>query len=294
MFNRTLASFVPYMYKGFTEMDELMNSEEQLMSIARNEMFTTFSNTFVLTSNEEGVIMFERMLNIVANPLTEDLDFRKQRIINRLSMRSAYTFRFLKNQLNEMIGEGNWTGYIDFDNYALYIESGASNQSWYNEVSFTINRIKPCNMTFINVPYIAHKININEQVSYSGQLWRYRLGSWKLGEYPFATPDGGGIIKMAETSSIHSALLNGTATFIAEDIDHVIINDSINITEFRIKEAGDNVATVEYMVTPAMTNLVTNIKLVRADNTVLTESIVYVPIVDTAMCKHSITVKEGV
>ena len=43
-----------------------------------------------------------------------------------------------------------------------------------------------------------------------------------------------------------------------------------------------------------MTNLITHIKLMRADDTVLTQSVVYVPVTDTVVCKHSIALKEGV
>ena len=295
MFNRTLNSFVPYMYRGFKEIDELINSEEQIMDIARSQMFTTFFNTFVLTSDEEGVIMFERMLNIVAVPELEDLDFRKQRIINRLSMKAVYTYRFLKNQLDEMIGPGKWTGYIDFDDYALYIESSATNQSWYQEVSFTVNKIKPCNITFVNVPYMAHSIKINEEVSYSAKLWRYRLGSWKLGEHPFHEMSSGGIIKMTRTPSINNALCSDTAKFIASDIAYVLINGNIRIDEFRIKDTTNNVVNIEYEIHNNVTDLIKNIKLMKNDGTVLTECTVYVPIAsqDTAVCKHSITVQEG-
>lgn len=295
MFNRTLDSFVPYMYRGFKEIDELMDSEQQAVDLLKNEMITTFRNTFVLTSNEEGVIMFERMLNIVAIPELEDLDFRKQRIINRLSMKAVYTYRFLKNQLDEMIGPGKWTGYIDFDDYALYIESSATNQSWYQEVSFTINKIKPCNITFVNVPYVAHSIAINEEVSYSAKLWKYRLGSWKLGEYPFHELNGGGIIKMTRTPSINNALCSDAANFIASDIAYVLINNSIRIDEFKVKSANNNVVNIEYEIHNNVTNLITNIKLMKNDGTVLTECTVYVPVAsqDTAVCKHSITVKEG-
>lgn len=283
------------MYRGFKEIDELMNAEENIMDVARNEMFTTFFNTFVLTSNEEGVIMFERMLNITANPEIEDIDFRKQRIINRLSMKAVYTYRFLKNQLDEMIGPGKWTGYVDYDNYALYIESSAANQSWYQEVSFTVNRIKPCNITFINVPYIAHPINISEEVSYSAKLWKYRLGSWKLGEHPFHTLQGGGVIKMAKTRSINNALFSDAANFVASDVAYVILNNSIRIDEFKLKHADDNVVHIEYEVLPQITNLITNIKLMRSDGQILTESVVYVPIdsQDTIVCKHSMTIQEG-
>ena len=293
MFNRPLSSFVPSVYKGIVEMDELTFAEENVMSVARKEMIAAFSNTFVLTADESGIIMFEKMLNIISNAHTEDLEFRRQRILNRMSMSPPFTFRFLKQKLNEIIGEGAWTAYIDFDNYTLYVESSASDQNWHYEVTLTINRIKPCNMVFVNVPRTYKTVSLDENISYRVPKWWYRLGSWKLGQYPFATMDGGGVIKMSQVKSIKPPLLNAVATFVAEDISYVLINDTIRVNEFNTKAAQDNVAVIEYAVTPAMTTAITDIKLVGQDGAVLTQAAVYVPVTETVINKHLITTKEG-
>lgn len=294
MFNRPLSSFVPSVYDNIVEMNELINSEEHILNIARKEMSAAFYNTFVLTSDESGVIMFEKMLNIVTNPKTEDLEFRRQRILNRLSMSSPFTFTFLKHKLDEIIGVGLWTSYIDFSNYTIYVEASAVDQNWYSEVEFTINRLKPCNMVFINVPRATSGISISEEVSYTVPNWRYRMGAWKLGQYPFMTLDGGGVIKMAQTKSIQQPLLSDTASFVADDISYILINDAIRVSEFRTKQAVDNIVTIEYNVSPSMTKLITNIKLVREDGAVLTQASVYVPVTQTVLSKHTVTVKESV
>lgn len=294
MFNRLLKSFVPRVYDDIVEMDEIVNSEEKIMNIARSEMFTAFANTFVLTADESGIIMFESMLGIVADIYTEDLEFRRQRILNRLSMRPPFTFRFLKQRLDEIIGVGAWTAYIDFNNYTLYVESSATDQNWYSEMEFTINRIKPCNIVFTNVPYTAANINISEEVSYSLFNWKYYQGSWRLGRHPFALVEGGGVVKMAESKSVQQALLNDMADFVADEIASVLINDSIVITDFSVKSVSNNQISLQYAVTPSMTSVVTNIKLRRADDTVLTQVPVYVPVTQTVISKHIITVKEGV
>lgn len=293
MFNRPLNSFLPSVYDGIVEMEDIMNAEEQELSIARRELYSAFSNTFVLTSDESGVIMFEKMLNIIANPQTEDLEFRRQRLINRLSMSPPFTFRFLKQKLDEIIGVGSWKAYIDHDNYTLYVESSATDQSWYSEMELTVNRLKPCNMVFINVPYTAAGINISEEISYRTLTWKYRLGSWRLGEHPFGVIDGGGIIKMPQLKSVQQAMLNGAASFVAGDIAAVLINDAVKVSDFNLKQAEGNIVSIEYEVVPSMTNLITNIKLLRADDTVLAQSDVYVPVTQTVVSKHTIIVKES-
>ena len=294
MFNRRLDSFLPSVYKGIVEMEDIMSSEESLMNLARTEMAAAFANTFVLTSDESGVIMFERMLEITANIQTEDLEFRRQRVLNRLAMSPPFTFTFLKQKLDEIIGKDRWTSYVDFENHTLYVESSAVDQNWYSEVEFTIDRIKPCNMVFVNVPRTANAVALSEQISYVEYVWKYRLGSWRLGQSPFSEANGGGIIKMDQVRSVQNALLTDTANYVAGDIASVLINDSIKITEFRVKQASENVVSVEYSVTPEMTSIVTNIKLLKADNSVLTQSSVYVPVTQPIVSKHIITVKEGV
>lgn len=293
MFNRPLRSFVPSVYEGIVEMEDLIAAEEQQLDIVRSDMYKTFSNTFILTADESGVIMFERMLGIIANPQLEDLAFRRHRILNRLSMRCSYTFSFLKQKLDEVVGAGLWKAYIDVNNYTLYVEASASSGASYSEIEFTITRLKPCNLVFVNVPYTAASVGLSEEISYSTAEWLYRLGSWKLGKSPFATSTGGGIIKMSDVTSIQQALLNDTASFVASDIAKVLINDTIEVSQFKLKQSSDNVVTVEYSVSPEMTRLITNIKLMRADGTVLTQSAVYVPVSQAVISKHIISVKEA-
>lgn len=294
MFKRPLQSFVPTVYRGVVEMEDLVDSEEQIMSIARSELTTAFANTFILTSDETGVIMFEKMLGIVANTHTEDLEFRRARVLNRLSTRIPFTFRFLKQKLNEIIGVNAWTASIDFENHTLYIQSSAVDQNWYSELEFTINRMKPCNMVFINVPYTPSGVSLSEEISYGFPQWKYRLGNWKLGEHPFSILQEGGVVKMRELKSIESALLNDTAQFVADDVAYVLLNDAVRVSEFRSKRVSAGVATIEYEVTPRMLDVITGIKLMKADGSVLTQSAVYVPVTQAVYSKHTITVKEGV
>ena len=294
MFNRPVKSFVPSIYEGIVEMHELIKSEEKLMDIARSELMTAFANTFVLTSDESGVIIFEKMLKIAANSNTEDLEFRRRRVLNRLSTRIPFTFKFLKQKLDEIIGVGAWTASIDFDKYTLFIESSAVDQNWYSELEFTINKMKPCNMVFTNVPYTKYSVNMSEEISYSVKKWMYRLSSWKLGQHPFAITQEGGVAKMREVSSLQPALLENMATSVSGYIAYILINDSIRIDTFRTKQVSGNVLTIEYEVNPSMTDVITNIKLMKSDGTILTQSAVYVPVTQPVFSKHTITIKEGV
>lgn len=318
MYDRLLGSFVPHIYKDVTEMDAIIDAEQRQLSSAQTEASQAFANTFVLTANYEGIEMFEMMLGIIADPTTESMEFRRQRVLNRITLAPPFTFRFLKKRLDDIIGKGAWNAHVDFNNYTLYVESSALNQNWYQELEFTINQIKPCNIIFTNVPLTALLIAINEEISYrtiqwnyllgqwrlgafpfatiSGSQvleWYYKLGSWALGEKPFALTEGGAIIKMADKASITDKLLHDTAGFVLSDIKAVLINDSVKITSFRVSHAIGSVVTLEYEVTPAQVEEVTNIKLLDGDDNVLSNSNVWVPVPQTILGKHTIRIKEG-
>lgn len=318
MYNRNLKSFVPRVYNDVVEMDAIIDTEQERMTESQAEMNQAFANTFVLTANYEGIEMFEFMLGIVANPSTESLQFRRERILNRITLAPPFTFRFLKKRLDDIIGKDAWKASVDFNNFVLYVESSAMNQNWYQELEFTINQIKPCNIIFTNVPLTALLIAINEEISYRTVKWNYLLGQWRLGAFPFATisgskvlewyykmgqwalgekpfalTEGGVIIKMADKASITDKLLHDTAGFVLSDIKAVLINDSVKITSFKVSQVIRSMVTIEYEVTPAQVEEVTNIKLLDGDDNVLSNSNVWVPVPQTILGKHTIRVKEG-
>lgn len=317
MYDRELASFVPHVYKDVKEMDAIIESEQPCVTDAQNEMTQAFANTFVLSADEEGISMFEFMLGIVANPSVEDLEFRRMRILNRITLSPPFTFRFLMKRLDDIIGKNKWVATLDFNNYTLYIESSALNQNWYQELEFTLNEIIPCNLIFTNVPLTALLMEMGEEISYRTVTWNYRLGywplgrkkfatisgsevlkwhyslsDWALGRNPFALTEGGAIIKMESKASITSKLLQDTADFVEEDIVAVLINDEVKITDFRVKMSVAGTVTLEYEVTPAQVTEVTNIKLLDSEDNVLTESNVWVPVSKTILGKHTIRVRE--
>ena len=88
---------------------------------------------------------------------------------------------------DELIGPGLWEVHVDYPNYTLYIESSAQNQNYATEVAFTINRIKPAHIVYVNTPFIRSGLLLSEQIERLIRTYNYKLGSWALGALPFAT-----------------------------------------------------------------------------------------------------------
>lgn len=291
-----LKTYLPPIYEGIQEFEEIMDSEQSLLQTAEDTALTTRNNQFVVTSDLSGVAQFEKQLGITPNPAIEDMQFRKDRIINRLSTKPPFTFHYLLQKLNELIGAGKYNAYLDTEHYTMYIESSAKNQIWAQEIAVTLNAIKPANIVYISKPLIPDTIEISEEMSYNQLVYNYKLGtSWILGAKPFASQEYKGVIKLAETASIQSTFLNGLTAEANSMVAKALINDIYTIEDFEVKQTADNKVTLEYIV-PGVSELgtITNVKLLDASDNVLTNAVVYVPLTSDAVMKHTITIKEGV
>lgn len=104
-----------------------------------------------------------------------------------LDDKPPFTLGFLYQKLDEIIGKGLWSVTVDYPNYTLYIESSSESQQYFTEVLYTINKIKPAHIVFINKPLTITELTVDETVELTDLQWNYILGSWKLGEKPFIT-----------------------------------------------------------------------------------------------------------
>ena len=288
-----LMAYLPDWYKEIEEYQQIIAAEKAQAVTLLSNMTAVKGNFFFATMNEGAVAEWERVLGIIPNPATETLEFRRMRLINRLSTKPPFSIRFLRQKLDELIGAGNYVLTVDGSAYTIYIEASASNQGYAIEVARTINAIKPAHIVYVLTPFLQDSILMNEAVYGSAVIYNYRLGSWGLGLSPFTSQGEEREYKMAATPSVQEDLLNETAEGIIANIAKARINGSSVISDLTKSRSG-SVVTVSYPVTTAVTSLVTKIEFLDADDNVLTLSNVYVPIAQTTTMKHLISVQEGV
>ena len=294
MFERTSTrELFPFVYNGVLEISVLSETDDVLLDRALAKLERAQLNQFILTADEETISVYEKMFSILANPTTETLQFRRERILNRMSLQPPFTMRWLQNKLDGIIGVGKWNAYVDYANRTLYIESFVVNQQWFNELRITINRIKPCNLVFVNKPLIMADVVANETIVSATQHYNYILGQWQLGQGPFATTDSEEVIKLPSVKSINPNLLADVASFSATDVVAVRLNGSVKLSNFTTKAGQGTTTIVEYEVKPAQASEITQIELLGTGDRVLTASSVYIPVTEAVICKHSINFKEG-
>ena len=294
MFERTSTrGLFPSVYNGVLEISVLSETDDVLLDRALAKLERAQLNQFILTADEETISVYEKMFSILANPTTETLQFRRERILNRMSLQPPFTMRWLQNKLDGIIGVGKWNAYVDYANRTLYIESFVVNQQWFNELRITINRIKPCNLVFVNKPLIMADVVANETIVSATQHYNYILGQWQLGQGPFATTDPEEVIKLPSVNSINPNLLADVASFSATDVVAVRLNGSVKLSNFTTKAGQGTTTIVEYEVKPAQASEITQIELLGTGDRVLTASAVYIPVTEAVICKHAINFKEG-
>lgn len=294
MFERTSTrDLFPSVYNGVLEISVLSETDDVLLDQSLAKLERAQLNQFILTADEETISVYEKMFSILANPTTETLQFRRERILNRMSLQPPFTMRWLQNKLDEIIGVGKWNAYVDYANRTLYIESFVVNQQWFNELRITINRIKPCNLVFVNKPLIMADVVANETIVSATQHYNYILGQWQLGQEPFATTDSEEVIKLPSVNSINPNLLADVASFSATDVVAVRLNGGVKLSNFTTKAGQGTTTIVEYEVKPAQASEITQIELLGTGDRVLTASAVYIPVTEAVICKHSINFKEG-
>lgn len=291
--DRDLLSLLPHWYREILDYQEICQTEEAQLDALAAEITGVADNFFFQTMDAAAVSQWEQIFGIVPNLSTEDLSFRRARLLNRISTRPPYTLGFLYQKLDELIGPGAWQVTIDYPNYTLYVESSAQNQQYATEVAYTIGHIKPAHIVYINRPFLQEGLFLSETVEYSSLAYNYKLGRWPLGLRPFVTALEGDVVKMPSVKSIQSALLTGAANFVSSDIAQARVNGSVLISSLS-KTVDGATCTVTYPVTAAQASEITQVELLGADNTVLTSSQVYVPVSDSIVMKHSIPVSEGV
>ena len=288
-----LLALLPPWYREVLDYQELCRTETAQFETLADEIIGVADNFFFQTMDEGAVSMWEQVFQIVPNPSTESLDFRRARVLNRITTRPPYTLGFLYQKLDELIGPGEWTVTVDYPNYTLYIESAAQNQNYATELAFTINRIKPAHIVWINSPFVRTGLLLSETISSAQRTYNYKLGSWELGLLPFATDGPEGVIKMPETPSIRQALLTGVANFVSGDVASARVNGTISIADLTKSVEGAEL-TVTYTVLPSQTTEITALELLDGEGNVLTSSTVYIPVTTNVVMKHIIPVAEGV
>lgn len=294
LYRTRIGRYFPRYYEGILETDELIKVENDIWNNLYLLLNKAKNNQFIAYADEDGIYAYEQLFQIVADPETETLEERRFRLLNRIQTLSYYTMIYLRQKLNSLFGENNYEVEMDYLNYTLYVKSNASNSFIYKESIATINKIKPANIVFINVPFIPTTIEVGEEIYQQKWWWNYILGGkWRVGQKPFISVQDLSKLKSEEVQSLTPLMLNKLKTFTGEEIKAVLINDTYKITTFVQKIITGGYLRIQYNVENwEQIQLITNIKFLGEDDLILSNNPVYIPISSDTMIEHRINIRE--
>lgn len=294
LYRTRIGRYFPRYYEGILETDELIKVENDIWNNLYLLLNKAKNNQFIAYADEDGIYAYEQLFQIVADPETETLEERRFRLLNRIQTLSYYTMIYLRQKLNSLFGENNYEVEMDYLNYTLYVKSNASNSFIYKESIATINKIKPANIVFINVPFIPTTIEVGEEIYQQKWWWNYILGGkWRVGQKPFISVQDLSKLKSEEVQSLTPLMLNKLKTFTGEEIKAVLINDTYKITTFVQKIITGGYLRIQYNIENwEEIQLITNIKFLDEDDLILSNDPVYIPISSDTMIEHRINIRE--
>lgn len=205
--------YLPPYLQGVQEIKTLGASIDPPAVQSQERLVQIWYNQFVTACDEETLRRRERLFGILADSLREDIEFRRERLLLRYRTRLPLTMNFLRQRLDEIIGQDQykaWVSYGDWyyrlgswklgeqsfqdEPYVLHIEAVTENPSWYTEVQTFVSKIKPANIVFSFTPTLRGGAMISETIGIYPRIWNYRLGKWKMGIPPFRSVgySGGG------------------------------------------------------------------------------------------------------
>ena len=309
-----LIDLLPDWYAEVLDYQAICEAEQPMFDDAQAAAAQLLLNLNFLTMDLASVELWERALQIVPNPDTESLDFRRVRALNRISTKPPYTERFLEGRLDELVGPGLWSVQVDYPGYTLYIERTAQEMNYTLELEWTINHIKPAHMAYVSRPYTAAGVAVVERVSYVPGTWNYVLGSWQLGEEPFSSDramsynyalgswqlgeqpflswEGEVVAKTENTPSVQPPMLADAAEAIMNNIFAVRINGTATVTALQKSVAGSQVQVIA-AASQSIADVITKEELLDGLGNVLSSADVYIPVTSAVQLIYRITVKEG-
>lgn len=146
--NHDLHSLLPPFYREIAEYQQICNAEEAQAIRTADSVRSIGQNFFVQTMDADSVQKWEQVLRIRAKPLNETLDFQRQRILSRLRTRPPFTLAFLHQQLDALLGVGQWTCRVDYPAYLLTIGTRVEDKTQRAELVHMVNQIKPAHIAF--------------------------------------------------------------------------------------------------------------------------------------------------
>jgi len=144
-----VSDYVPILYEDNIEMNALINAEEvELENKTKTLLTNAFNDNFPSKATKNGIEKFEKLLKIQRDANNDSLEYRRNKVITKLTTTFPLTLKWLKDSLNGYIGAGNYEIQLDSANYDLLIKCSNIFDDTLTTLYNYYRPLIPANLTF--------------------------------------------------------------------------------------------------------------------------------------------------
>lgn len=136
---------LPPIYNDLIEAEALTNAATNEVNLVELAKARIENEQFIMSSSERFIRQREKGFDIRADPVTETLDFRKQRLITRQSTRLPLTQRKVNEIVHSIVGD-DYDEHLDVEACKVLFEVDATEASVSRELDEVLDRVIPLNM----------------------------------------------------------------------------------------------------------------------------------------------------
>lgn len=138
---RQLIDYLPPVMAELLEMQGITSAVQPQIDALWNETEYLLDELYIPYASGIGLKRWEKLLGL---PSSGSVEKRRQEILLVLQSRLPYTETFLKDYLEEVLGDVILT--VDYGQYLISIEAGSENEEILSSLSVQLRQIIPANM----------------------------------------------------------------------------------------------------------------------------------------------------
>ena len=202
--NTNLLDYLPDWYKPVLDYQEILNAEIPSYQSAASYLAQIHENMSLDEMGTSGCEEWEKIFQIPVLP-TDTLQDRRDRIKNRLWLHPPFSERYIRQRLDQLIGENLYTLTVENNNYRIVLSAVNVAQTFDSETIRFLNTVKPAHI-ILDIIYLFNKwgyiggavINaswvqgtVSSSGNTSGSSTRCRTGPFKVGAFGIAIKQSG-------------------------------------------------------------------------------------------------------
>ncbi len=160
-----LRKYLPHIYDENVTMLAIADIEQPEINAIASGAKQAFLDNFAKAATLRGIQNYERLLRIIPDTIKDTLEFRRARVINKLSMFTPYTKAFLISLLDNSFGRENYNILIDNSKYAVYLDVVSEVQGVYEQTIVDVREILPANMKLAASSVVKQDVAIAKATS---------------------------------------------------------------------------------------------------------------------------------